>query len=69
MAKQQKPLTLPCAEISDDSLEVTDERMRKTVAIKCIEAGITRYTVAACSLNEETARQLFNWLGIWLHKH
>jgi hypothetical protein len=27
-----------------------------------------RHLVATASLDEEQARALFNWLGVWLHK-
>lgn len=52
-----------CAVRASDTWEIRDE-----INGVCLAVTENVFTYSAY-LNEETARELFNWLGVWLHKH
>ena len=58
-----KPLTVPCQQVPKDSLilEHTGEHVHLRLH--------TNFDNAAHVLDKDTAREVFNWLGVYLHQY
>lgn len=59
-------LTISCRLASSDSVTAvhSDKGM---VRISCCDGGVASGEPSEAYLNEDDARELFNWLGVWLH--
>lgn len=64
MADNYKQIRLPCTVASKDCLIVEERAGRRTGVEVCALVGDKRNTIF---LNPEHARELFNWLGVYLH--
>lgn len=59
-----QPLTIPCTTIAVDTLTAMCVTDRPDLLLLDIRQGGDS---CAVELQEEGVRQLFNWLGVWLH--
>lgn len=59
----QEELKLPCSLDTNDILRVCDE------GVEGIELRLLSSVTHMHQLDKTTARELFNWLGVWLHRN
>lgn len=63
-----KKLVLTCAAARSDTMTVDDDTIREGVRVAYVIVTEAGEGSARAALDEERARALFNWLGVWLHQ-